>query len=75
MASEKCSSVGSVERSVQTNYVLDERRRAALAEVDNDNFSYVPSTPKKSLVSYFFSGGSMSRSAALLVSASSPMRK
>lgn len=40
MASEKGSSV-SGEPLPQTSYVLDERRRAALAEVDNAKFSYV----------------------------------
>ena len=42
MASEKGSSVASADNhNKPSNYVLDERRRAALAEVDNAKFSYV----------------------------------
>lgn len=38
---EKGSTEGSQEKVGRAVYVLDERRRAALAEVDNAKFSYV----------------------------------
>ncbi len=42
MASEKGSTTdSSLPAVVRSGYVLDERRRAALAEVDNAKFSYV----------------------------------
>jgi len=57
-------------------YALDERRRAALAEVDNAKFSYVtPLQAPKFGDSLFFSGGSTPRSVSSLVSVSSPMRE
>ncbi|KAK0223081.1 phosphate transporter [Armillaria fumosa] len=40
MASEKGSTAGSLPAVVKSGYVLDERRRAALAEVDNAKFSW-----------------------------------
>jgi PHS family inorganic phosphate transporter-like MFS transporter len=41
MAEKAASSTGSFPQGADVHYVLDERRRAALAEVDNAAFSYV----------------------------------
>lgn len=74
---EKGSDIGSQDRvPANSGYVLDSRRRAALAEVDNAKFSYVPEFPPildrshpRLLV------GSMPKSVSLPASASSPMRE
>lgn len=78
MAGEKLSPSSSNDGKpvVQSQYVdLDEKRRAALAEIDNAPFSYVAAhlllfAP----ISPCLAGGSTSRSAWWQVLVSSPMR-
>ena len=74
---EKGSDNSSQDRvPANSGYVLDSRRRAALAEVDNAKFSYVPAFspvldhPQPGLLV-----GSMPKSVSLPASASSPTRK
>jgi hypothetical protein len=75
--------VGSLQSSVnQQNArlgaarVLDERRRAALSQIDNASFSLVLFDPISFLVlTSHFAVGSISRLSVSLVLASSPMRK
>jgi PHS family inorganic phosphate transporter-like MFS transporter len=52
MNQEKASSNGSYPQRDDVAYVLDERRRAALADVDNAKFSYVFSMLPHYAVSY-----------------------
>jgi len=62
-------------RQEKTNViVLNERRRAALAEIDNAPFSYALSL-SSSVPSLTSVGGSTSKSVWLQVSAFSPMRE
>ena len=66
------------EKEIPSNsgYVLDNRRRAALAEVDNAKFSCAPDSLRMRILFHSrISGGSMQKSVSLLVSGFSQMRK